>query len=218
MPYVAVIVNDQRLRAAVIERLGWDPRIDTTKIAVVATAGEVTLTGSVRTYVERCRCVEIAKRIRGVTAVRDNLEVRVTIGDYRTDATLQHLASIVIECVALLHERPDVTVRDGMVTLTGDVAWAFERRTAEAVIAQIAGVRGIHNRIRIVPRVRAADDLQSILQRRCARRRSVEVSVDGARVTVAGNVRTCEERDDILDLAWSAPGVSVVEDRLKVRV
>jgi osmotically-inducible protein OsmY len=212
----------RKLRKQVLDELLWDARIDATKVTVTIIDHTAVLRGSVHTYPEKTRCEQIVKRIRGITSVKNKIEVRLTIGDYRTDETLQRLAGVVLESIALLpEERPEATVTKGRVKLEGTVALPFQKDLAEKAVALIAGVREISNQIEVVPRVAPANDLESTvrrtLQRHLPRTRKIEVVVKGGRIALRGTVRTCAEKDDLLDLAWCAPGVTLVEDQLRVQ-
>ncbi len=188
---------DNKLRPEILDELRWDARVDAAKVTATIAGGTAVLRGSVHTYPEKCRCEQIVKRIRGVTAVRNQIEVRLMIADYRSDETLQRLASEVLESIALLpHERPSATVAAGRVTLEGSVAFAFQKRLAEEAVGLIAGVRSIANHIELIPRTAAPIDLKRSLERRVPRK--IEVSADGGRVTLSGTVRTCAERDDLV--------------------
>ncbi len=212
----------RKLRKQVLDELLWDARIDATKVTVTIIDHTAVLRGSVHTYPEKLRCTQIVKCIRGITSVKNKIEVRLTIGDYRTDETLQRLANVVLESIALLpEERPQASVTKGRVRLEGTVDFPFQKYLAEEAVALIAGVREINNQIEIVPRVAAAKDLESTLrralQRHVPRSRKIEVVAKGSRIALRGTVRTCAERDNLVDLAWCAPGVARVEDRLRVQ-
>lgn len=213
--------GERPLRARVIDELQWDPAVDATRIKVATSEGLVILGGSVRTYAEKCRAEEIVKQIRGVARVSNELEVRVTIGDYRTDATLQRVVAEVLEASAeFAEERPRVSVSSGWITLDGRVAWAFQKRLAEETIRGIAGVRGITNRICVVPRQKAAENLGGMLTE-ALRRRAIDVdrvaiTTDDGRVVLRGVVQSLAEHDELLDLAWRAAGVHTVEDHIEV--
>jgi osmotically-inducible protein OsmY len=215
------MARDETLQTRLLEDLGWDPRIDATKVSVDVTAGAAVLTGSIPTYAEKCRCAEVVKHVPGVTGVRNELEVRLTIRDYRPDATLQRVADEMLQCLALLpQEYPHATVANGWITLNGDVSWEFQKRLAEDAVAKIAGVRGIVNRIRVLPRIRPRADLKRIIETVLRRRMPkipIEISADGGRITLAGAVASCAERDELLDLAWSTPGVIAVEDHIDIQ-
>jgi osmotically-inducible protein OsmY len=140
----------------------------------------------------------------------------LTIGDFRPDITLQRLVRDVFDSVALLpRDGVDAMVRNGWVTLKGTVDCGFLHRLAEDAVAPLAGVRGIHNLITVVPRVTARTNLRATLRRRIGRR-AIGIDVDGGRVRLTGNVRTCAERDALAHLAWSAHGVSAVENLVHV--
>ena len=138
------------LARRIAELLQWNRAIDATRIVPGAEEGGiVTLDGVVPTYAHKCAAEEIARGVRGVTTVRNQLEVRLTIGDYRTDATLERVLRDLIDCLARMPaELPRVTVVDGWVTLDG-VASAFQKQLVERVVREVAGVRGITNRITI---------------------------------------------------------------------
>lgn len=219
--HIAAVARDETLQTRLLEELGWDPRIDATKVSVAVARGTAVLSGSVPTYAEKCRCEEIVKHVPGVTGVRNDLEVRLTIRDYRPDATLQRLADEMLQCLALLpQEYPRATVANGWITLDGEVSWEFQKRLAEDAVAKIAGVRGIVNRIRVLPQTRPCADLKQIIESALRRRMPkipIRISADGGRITLAGAVASCAERDELLDLAWRTPGVIAVEDHIDIR-
>lgn len=211
------------LIADIIDELRVDPRIDATKIAISASdGGTVVINGFVHSYAEKCWSEELVKRVRGVTAVRNELEVRLTIGEYRTDETLLRVVRDVLEALAAMPQdrRPEATVREGWLTLRGSVHWAFQKRLAEQAVRQIAGIRGITNLINVVPPAGAERALElaldSALRRRIPNDCSVDLVADGNRITLKGTVRTCAERDEVIELAWCAPGVAAVEDHLVI--
>jgi osmotically-inducible protein OsmY len=209
------------LQRTIQEELQWDPAVDPARIRVRIVDGVAVLEGAVRTYAEKCRAEDIVKRMQGITAVRNELEVRLTIGDYRTDETLQRVLQEGVDALARMPEvRPRVAVRDGWVTLLGEVEWAYQKRLAENAVRDVAGVRGITNAITIVPRAPIARDITSLTE--TARRHSlggdgIEFHIDDGRLTVSGTVRSCAEHDELLDLAWCTAGVHAVEDRVVVR-
>jgi osmotically-inducible protein OsmY len=135
----------------VVDAFRGDPRIDAGRIAIAASdGGTVVLNGVVGTLAEKRRAEEIAATLDGVTSVRNQLEVRLTIGDYRTDECLCRVTNDVIEALAgLPPERPHATVNNGWVTLVGRVRWRFQKRMIEDLLTQIAGIRGISNEIAV---------------------------------------------------------------------
>jgi hypothetical protein len=137
---------------AILEALMSDPRIDSGTIEIAACGETAVLQGRVHTYAEKCWAEELVRSQPGVSDVRNELEVRITIGDYRTDETLHRLVREVIDALCVMPDvRPQVAVRDGWLTLSGDVDWPFQKRGAEESVRQIAGIRGITNEIRIDP-------------------------------------------------------------------
>ena len=132
------------------EELHREPALDPSRVSVAFRDGVITLRGAVRTYAEKCRAESIARGLPGVRHVINGLEVRLTVGNYRTDAGLTHLTNEVLENhVVLSDEPPRALVQDGWVTLRGAVASEFQKITAESVIQWLSGVRGITNEIRV---------------------------------------------------------------------
>lgn len=132
------------------EELNREPVLDASRVSVAVRNGVITLRGAVRTYAEKCRAESIARALPGVRQVINGLEVRLTVGNYRTDAGLTHLTNEVLENhVVLTGEPPRALVEDGWVTLRGAVASEFQKLTAESVIQWLSGVRGITNEIRV---------------------------------------------------------------------
>lgn len=218
---VEVQPESRTLADDVLDALRWDPRIDATKVDVGIIDGTAVVKGVVHTLRECGWCEEIIKRVRGITAVCNELEVRLTIGDYRTDETLQRVIVEFFDALARVPaRRPHVSVSNGWVTLRGSVRRRFQMRLAEQVVSEVAGVRGITNFITIDSTDRIDEDVKSLLGTALRRRLpdcSIRIRREESRLILSGTVRTCAERDDVIDLAWCAPGVTAVEDHLVVR-
>jgi osmotically-inducible protein OsmY len=216
------LLDTSAIRKGILDELRWDAAVDDTRINLHFIDTVAVLEGSVCTYAEKCRAEEIVKRVPGISGVRNRIEVRLTIGDYRTDATLERVVGEVLECQARLpEERPRAAVSNGWVTLAGTANRAFQRRLAEESVRTIAGVKGITNQIRIEPRQEPAKDLDvmigAALRRRSIDPEMIAITASNGRVVLRGTVRSCAERDEVLDLAWSAAGVHAVVDRVVVR-
>jgi osmotically-inducible protein OsmY len=214
-------VDPRAVLNELIDELRWDPRLDESKIVPSLAGGLAVLQGSVPTWSERCWAEEIAKGVHGVTAVQNNLEVRLTIHDCRSDETLQRIITEVIEAICGLPERrPRADVHNANVTLSGVVFWFFQKTLAEKSIRHIAGIRAIDNQL-IVAGVPSCPDnaraeLSAALQRHI-RDCAITVTGRGSKISLRGSVKTCAERDTAIDLAWSARGITSVDDRLVVR-
>src|ERR1043165_1205197 len=130
----------RRLKSA----LRWHPGIDARRVAIsVDGAGRVTLDGSVPTYADKCAIEEVARSVSGVAGVRNRVEVRLTIADYRTDAALERILADLFEFLSRMPpEQPHASVVNGWVTLEGSVLWPYQKQHIERAVREIAGVKG----------------------------------------------------------------------------
>lgn len=215
-------MSDTELRQDVIDELEFDPRFDGAHIGVAVDRGVVTLTGHVASFAERTAAVAAARRVRGVRAIADDIEVRFAQQPKTADDQIAKRAvDILAWDVHIPRGAIEVLVENGWVTLTGVVNWRYQKAAAEADIHKLSGVRGVSNRITIRPLVDSTDLKDRI---EAALRRYAEVEAGTLRVTVVGGNRVIlegkvdnwRERMAIEDAAWSAPGVVDVDDRLTI--
>jgi osmotically-inducible protein OsmY len=213
--------TDNDIKRDVELELEWEPDIDAKNIAVKVADGVVTLTGFVSSYSDKYEAERVAKRLRGVKAVANDLEVKLATGSDRPDPDIAH------DAVDKLHrdlpyssKNIQLTVRQALITLEGDVDWDFQRRSAEAAVRNVKGAKGVINLIRIKERVSTADVKKKIEE---ALKRSAEVDAsritvmtDGGTVTLRGRVRSWAEKEQAEKAAWRAPGVFEVKDEILV--
>lgn len=212
-------MDDKALRDAIQSELDWEPGLDSTDIGVLADDGVVSLTGHVSTYAERLLAEAIVKRMRGVRAVVQEIEVRPR--EAGSDEEIAHRALRMLDWDAVVPKGAvKVRVSKGLVTLSGQVEWEHQRRAAEDVVHRLHGVTAVVNQIMLKPKVRP-DDIRERIEEALERYADVEaakvkIAVQDDKVVLEGQVRAPFERDLIERAAWSAPGVRVVEDRTLV--
>jgi osmotically-inducible protein OsmY len=213
--------SDRDIEEDVTRELGWAPDIDAKDVAVKVTDGLVTLTGFVRSYLERNTAEFAVKRVVGVAGIANDIEVRLAAHNAATDPEIAREALAAIKhALPLLCERIRVLVNQGRITLEGELEWHFQREAAERAICSLKGVVAVRNLICIKPCVGPAEIKHRIED---AFRRSaavdadrITVDADGGEVVLRGRVRSWLERDEAQRTAWSAPGVYFVRNEITV--
>jgi osmotically-inducible protein OsmY len=213
--------SDDEIKRDVEEELRFDPDIDETDIAVAVKDGVVTLSGFARSYGQRRAAEAAAKRISGVLGVVNDVEVRLPIIHRRPDPDIARDAVEAIKLwLPFSYEKIKVVVKDGWITLEGEVEWNYQREAAEKAVRRLRGVKGISNFIQLKPRVAPAEIKHRI---EGAFRRSAEIDASritveahGGEVILKGSVRSWAERDEAERVAWAAPGVTRVDNRITV--
>lgn len=214
-------IDDSELRRKVIAELDWDPSIDNSAIGVAVKDGVVTLSGSVVNFSQKKNAERAARRVAGVKAVAEDLKIKLPGTAERSDADIaQSVLSGMRFNVDVPHERIQVTVENGWVTLDGEAEWQFQKSAAENSIKYLMGVKGFTDNIRIKPRVSTAD-VKAKIESAFARRAlidadQIKVESTEGKITLRGSVHSWDEREQAEQAAWAAPGVSKVDNYVTV--
>lgn len=203
----------------VSDQLRWDPKIDHSAIAVSADAGVVTLRGTVGSFRQKRDAEKDAKRVYGVKSVKSELEVRLL--NKRANAELRGDVLQALMLDSVVPSTIDAKVDDSKVTLSGTARWGFEREEAEFVAANVRGVASVDNEVDVVPPGPSADDVEHSIKKAMERNAdidadSVTVESENGTVTLRGSVSSWVDHDQAIDAAWAAPGVTHVNDHIKV--
>jgi osmotically-inducible protein OsmY len=210
--------RDKAMRDAVTQQLEWDPAVDASAVGVTAKDGSVTLTGFINTYAGKLAAERAAKRVRGVRAVANDIEVRPMLD--RIDADIAADAVRALDMRESVPDNVQATVHNGRITLTGKVGFLYQAREAEKAVRYIKGIRGVLNHISVASGSVVRDVRHRINQ---ALHRSADIDARRITVDVAGDVAiltgtaaTWLQYEAAERAALGAPGITRVDNRIVV--
>ena len=215
-------MDDRQLQQEVLDELDFDPSIDAAHIGVAADNGVVTLTGHVFSYAEKLAVEQAARRVKGVRAVAQEIEVRYPSDKKTADDEIAKRALSIIKWDTMIPQQAvQMTVQKGLVTLAGQVNWQYQKKAAEDAVRKLSGVTAAVNNISLKPAV-IASDIKKKIEDALSRRAQIEADtirvdvLDGNRVKLEGKVDCWEEREAVENAAWSIAGVRSVDNRLTI--
>ena len=221
MPTATLVRTDEEIQKDVLAELKWDAQVQPNEIGVSVKDGVVTLTGWVDSYLKKWSAEDAAHRVSGVKAVANDIEVK--LANERTDPDIAEAAVHALEWDAFVpSSKVQVTVSKGWVTLKGEVEWQYQKQDAERVVRRLTGVRGVTNLITVKPRV-TPSELKKKIEDALVRNAEIDankitVEVQGSKAVLKGTVRAWAEKEEAERVAWSAPGITSVENRITVEV
>jgi osmotically-inducible protein OsmY len=213
----------EMLQRDVLDELAWDPAVDSSHIGVLINDSVVTLSGHVGSYAEKLAAEKAARRIAGVKAVVDDLDVRYLPERMRNDAAIAQAAVNAFRWnVNIPPNAVSIVVESGWVKLEGEVLWFYQKTAAEKAVRNLHGVKGITNLITVKQKANPAD-VKSKIEAAFKRNAQIdaghiEVKARDGKVTLSGTVSSWAETLAAENAAWSAPGVTHVENHLKIEV
>jgi osmotically-inducible protein OsmY len=213
--------DDRAIRHDVLSELDWDPRFDSRNIGVAVKNGVVALSGHVNSYAARRAAEEAVFSIAGVTAVANDIAIELAFEAKRSDAEIAEAAVTALKSNVSVPGDIKLMVRDGWITLEGEVGMWLQKNAVETTLAGLRGVKGILNNVGIRAFV-SASEVKSKIEAAIRRRANSDIqnisvrAADGA-VTLEGRVSSWAERQQAEMAAWQTPGVAKVIDHLDVR-
>lgn len=214
--------TDSKIQEDVLQELKWDPRVTHEYIGVSVSSGIVTLSGSVPSYAQKISAEKAAQRVAGVKAVVEKIEVKLPNSFKRGDDDIAK--SIVHQFdwdVMIPNDLIKTNVEKGWVELSGEVPWEFQKAEAEKIVRKTTGVVGVRNFIKIKAKTIQPDTIkQKITEalKRSAEKdaKNINVEVRGTEVTLTGEVSSYSEKEDARWAAFSAPGITRVQNDIEV--
>jgi osmotically-inducible protein OsmY len=211
--------TDTQLQSDVIAELSWEPSINAEDIGVEVKDGIVTLAGHVSTYGEKIGAERATMRVSGVRALAVEMDVKLAGSDARNDVDIARSVDNVLQWTTYLPKGTvKIKVESGLVTLSGEVSWEFQRAAAINAVRYLIGVKGVNDQLVIKPKLSAPvvkADIEAALKRRAQKdANEISVSVHGTDVTLSGKVHSWSERELATNTAWGSPGVRSVVDKI----
>lgn len=218
--------SDTQLQTDIMDELKWEPTIQAAEIGVSVKAGIVTLSGQVDSFAKKSAAERAVKRVSGVRGLTEEIMVKLANPMILKDEEISEtVAKVLLWNSGIPQHRIRTVVKDGHITLNGDVDWKYQKEAAEDSVRHLNGVTGVTNWILIKPSdpVVKESEVKNRIEgalRRNARlllaSQKIHVESFGSKVVLSGSVGSLAEFEEAETSAWSAPGVTQVENNLIV--
>ena len=213
--------TDFEIQKDVMDELQWEPALHSNEIGVSVTKGVVVLSGIVDSYYKKVLAEKAARKVAGVKAVAEEMDVKVPGSIKITDVDIAEAVLNALKWNSAVDEtKIKIKVEKGAVTLEGELEWNFQKISAQKAIEHLLGVCEVTNNLRVKNRVTTNDIKQKIalafLRQASLDSDKIKIDVNGDKVTLSGTVRSWAEKKDAERTVWSSPGVMWVDNKLVI--
>lgn len=213
--------TDFEIQQDVIAELQWEPALEASQIGVSVNKGIVVLSGVVDNYYKKVLAEKATKKVSGVRAVAEEIEVRLSSGGVRTDVDIAQAVLHTLKWNSSVdEEKISVKVEKGLVTLEGEADWNFQKVSAQKAVENLHGIRILVNNIKVKNKIANTDIKQKIahafMRNAAIDSDNIEVEVIEDVIILSGNVSSWAEKRDAERIAWASPGVTEVDNRIEI--
>jgi osmotically-inducible protein OsmY len=213
--------TNAELQKDVQDAIKWEPLLNAAEIGVTAKDGVVSLTGVVDSYIKKMEAENAAKKVIGVKAVVEKIEVKFANSFTKTNLEIANeVLSALKSDWSIPNDKVTVKVENGWVTLEGELPWNYQKDAAKSAVSQLTGVKGVSNEIKIKSETHDAieqKDVENALARDLSNDdNDIHVKVSGTKVTLTGTVKSWYHKEEAGRIAWKTPGIWHVQNDLAV--
>jgi osmotically-inducible protein OsmY len=213
--------TDMQLKQDIIAELTWEPSVKASAIGVEVNHGIVTLAGHVESYREKLDAEHATQRVQGVKALIVEIDVKLPGSHQRDDADIARAATDLLQWTTYWNkDSVNIMVEDGWITLTGEVEWDYQRRSAAWTLKNLTGVKGVSDHIKLKPAITSTtirSDIDEALKRHTnSYAKNISVGIYGDQVILSGNVDSWSEREFIAQSVWGSSGVRDVVNSISI--
>lgn len=212
--------TNAELQTDVQNAIKWEPLLHAAEIGVTAKDGVVSLTGEVDSYVKKMEAENAAKKVIGVTALIEKINVKIPSKWEKTDTEIvDEVLKALKKTWSLPKDRVTIKVENGWVSLGGELPWNYQREDAKSAVRYLSGVKGLSNNIKI--KSESNDSIEKNMVEKALRRSSIDdsdinVKVSGTTVTLTGTANSWYQKEEAERIAWKTPGIWHVNNELEI--